>query len=391
MIAVINAVIKTMEQSDILDGYLLTDGGKIAEIAPMTEWDAEKARTCTEVIDADGRIITPGLIDAHTHMGMWEDSLGFEGADGNEETDPVTPHLRALDGVNPMDLTFREALQSGVTTVITGPGSANPIGGQLLAMKTRGHRIDDMVIRAPLGIKAALGENPKSVYNDKNQTPTTRMATAALIRETLEKAQEYREQWDNYHSGTEDEEKPDIDYKLEAMLPVVRGEIPMHIHAHRADDIFTAIRIAKEFDIDIVLVHCTEGHLIAEELKEEGYPVLVGPVMTDRSKPELRNQSVCNPVELASCGIPVSIITDHPETPIQYLSLSAALAVHHGMPKIEALQSITCNPAKSAGIFDRVGSLKTGKDADFVIWEGEPISLEGKPFAVYCDGIRCDA
>ncbi len=390
MIAIINAQIKTMEENDFSDGYLLTEGGKIAELAPMSDWNEDKARACSEIIDAQGRMVTPGLVDAHTHMGMWEDGLGFEGADGNEETDPVTPHLRAIDGVNPMDATFREALCAGVTTVVTGPGSANPIGGQLLAMKTRGHRIDDMVIRAPLGIKAALGENPKSVYNDKNQSPTTRMATAALIRETLEKAQEYREQWDNYHTGTEDEEKPDIDYKMEAMLPVVRGEIPLHIHAHRADDIFTAIRIAKEFEVDIVLVHCTEGHLIAEELKEEGYPVLIGPVMTDRSKPELRNQTAQNPVTLADAGIPVSIITDHPETPIQYLSLSAALAVHNGMSKTAALQSITRNPSESVGIFDRVGSLKVGKDADFVIWEGEPLSLDGKPYAVFCDGIRCE-
>lgn len=390
MIAVIHAEIKTMEEHDISDGYLLADGGKIVELASMSDWNEDKAQSCAKIIDAQGRTLTPGLVDAHTHMGMWEDGLGFEGADGNEETDPVTPHLRALDGVNPMDVTFREALSAGVTTVITGPGSANPIGGQLLAMKTRGHRIDDMVIRAPLGIKAALGENPKSVYNDKNQSPITRMATAALIRETLEKAQEYREQWDNYHTGTEDEEKPDIDYKMEAMLPVVRGEIPLHIHAHRADDIFTAIRIAKEFEIDMVLVHCTEGHLIAEELKEEGYPILIGPVMTDRSKPELRNQTVQNPVVLSEEGIPISIITDHPETPIQYLRLSAALAVQNGMAKNIALQSITRNPAESVGIFDRVGSLRVGKDADFVIWEGDPFSLEGKPFAVFCDGINTD-
>lgn len=390
MIAVIHAEIKTMEEHDISDGYLLADGGKIVELASMSDWNEDKAQACAKIIDAQGRTLTPGLVDAHTHMGMWEDGLGFEGADGNEETDPVTPHLRALDGVNPMDVTFREALSAGVTTVVTGPGSANPIGGQLLAMKTRGHRIDDMVIRAPLGIKAALGENPKSVYNDKNQSPITRMATAALIRETLEKAQEYREQWDNYHTGTEDEEKPDIDYKMEAMLPVVRGEIPLHIHAHRADDIFTAIRIAKEFEIDMVLVHCTEGHLIAEELKEEGYPILIGPVMTDRSKPELRNQTVQNPVVLSEEGIPISIITDHPETPIQYLRLSAALAVQNGMAKNIALQSITRNPAESVGIFDRVGSLRVGKDADFVIWEGDPFSLEGKPFAVFCDGINTD-
>lgn len=391
MFAVINAEIKTMEENDFSDGYLLIDGGLIAEIAPMSDWNEAQAQKCTEIIDAEGKTITPGFVDAHTHMGMWEDGLGFEGADGNEETDPVTPQLRAIDGVNPMDACFAEALRAGVTTVVTGPGSANPIGGQLLAMKTRGHRIDDMVIRAPLGVKAALGENPKSVYNDKNQSPTTRMATAALIRETLEKAQEYREQWDNYHSGTDEEEKPDIDYKLEAMLPVVRGEIPLHIHAHRADDIFTAIRIAKEFDVDIVLVHCTEGHLIAEDLKKEGYPVLLGPIMTDRSKPELRNQTVQNPSALANAGIQVSIITDHPETPIQYLGLSAALAIHNGMPKTAALQSVTRNPAESVGIFDRVGSLCAGKDADFIIWEGEPLGFEGKPFAVYCDGIRCDA
>lgn len=384
MKAITNAHILTMSSSDeseIKNGYILIEENRIAEIGCMDNYDAEKYSSC-EVTDACGRLVTPGFIDAHSHLGMWEDGLDFEGDDGNEDTDPCTPHLRAIDAVNPTEHAFSEALESGITTVVTGPGSANPIGGQLAAIKTYGCRIDDMIIKSPAAIKVAFGENPKSTYSNKSQTPITRMATAALIRESFLKAQDYLESLEKYNMNPEDEEKPEYDIKCEALIPVLRGEIPIHAHAHRADDIFTAIRIAKEFDIKLVLVHCTEGHLIAEELKKDGYPLLLGPILTDRSKPELKNQSEITPAVLSDIGLCTAIITDHPETPEKFLPLCAAMAVKYGMNKKEALRAVTINPAKICGIDDRVGSIEPGKDADIVIWDGNPLDIMSKPYKV---------
>ena len=386
MTLIINAQIHTMEPGcpAIEPGYLLIQDNKIQSLGSMTHMPNLQDAS---VIDAAGAILTPGLIDAHSHIGMWEDSLNFEGADGNEETDPITPHLRALDAINPMDAAFGEAVCAGVTTVVVGPGSANPIGGQLLAMKTLGRCVDTMLITQPLAIKAAFGENPKSVYNDKNQTPSTRMATAALIRESLSKAKEYMEQLDAYHDDPENETKPDWDAKCEALLPLLRRHIPLHAHAHRADDIFTALRIAKEFHLRLVLVHATEGHLVIPELKQAGVPILSGPILTDRSKPELRHQSEAAPALLTQADIPTAIITDHPETPEKHLALCAALAMRSGvMSREQAMASITRIPAEICGLSLRVGTLAPGKDADLILWEGEPPDLSARPALVWCCG-----
>lgn len=370
------------DTGEIKNGYIIITDGKISEVGEMPSIpDFPEA----EVIDADGAFVTPGMVDAHSHIGMWEDGLNFEGSDGNEETDPITPHLRAIDAVNPMDRAFAEAAAAGITTVITGPGSANPIGGQLLAMKTVGRCVDKMKILEPLAIKAAFGENPKSVYNDKSQTPSTRMAVAAQIREVLYKASEYMEQI-NKAENDEDEENPDFDIKLEALLPVMKGELPLHAHAHRADDIFTAIRIAEEFDIKLVLVHATEGHLICDELKEKNIPVLAGPILTDRSKPELRNMSEITPAALTAAGIKTAIITDHPETPQKHLALCAGMAVRYGMPVSDALHAITSVPAEICGIGDRVGKIAVGYDADIIVWNGTPLDITSAPKLVLCDG-----
>ncbi|MCI5892689.1 MAG: amidohydrolase [Clostridiales bacterium] len=382
---IINADILTMDSSDteFKNGYIVIQNKKIAKVGQMSEYDPSEYTDCgAEIIDAGQRLVTPGLIDAHSHLGMWEDGLNFEGDDGNEDTDPCTPHLRAIDAVNPMENAFSEAFAAGITTVITGPGSANPIGGQPAAIKTYGRRIDDMIIKAPVGIKIALGENPKSTYNDKSQTPITRMATASIIRESLQKACDYLKNLEEYEKNPDEDEKPEYDIKSEALIPVLKGEIPLHAHAHRADDIFTAIRIAEEFGVKLVLVHCTEGHMIAEELKAEGYPVLLGPILTDRSKPELKNQSEATPAVLSAQGLSTAIITDHPETPEKYLPLCAAMAVKHGMDRSEALRAITVNPAKICGIDSRVGSIEAGKDADLVIWDGNPLDIMTKPYKV---------
>lgn len=379
---IINAEIMTMSDrlGVIKNGYIEIKDKKIASIGNMA--DAPEADV--EVIDAGGRLVTPGLVDAHSHIGMWEDGLTFEGDDGNEDTEPITPHLRAIDGINPLDAAFSEALNAGITTVVTGPGSANPIGGQAAALKTRGRRVDDMIIKAPVGMKIALGENPKTTYNDKSRSPVTRMATASLIREALREALDYKTALEKYGADPENEDKPDFDIKSEALLPVLRREIPLHAHAHRADDIFTAIRIAREFDLDLILVHCTEGHLIADELAREGFPVLSGPILTDRSKPELKNQTEASAGMMERADIDVSIITDHPETPEKFLPLCAAVAAKYGMSKDGALRAITINPARACGIDDRVGSLEPGKDGDLVIWDGDPLSIEGSPYKVIC-------
>ena len=318
---------------------------------------------------------------------MFGDALGFEADDGNEATDPCTPHLRAIDAVNPLDRCFEEARQAGVTTVLTGPGSANPISGQFAAIKTTGKWVDAMVIQAPAAMKLALGENPKCVYNERHETPVTRMATAAIIRENLAKALEYGEKLERA-AEDEEEDKPDYDAKLEALLPVVRGELPVHIHAHRADDIATAIRISKEFGLKCVIVHGTEAHLIPELLVQEGVPVITGPCLGDRSKPELANMTIESPAVLTLHGVKTAICTDHPEVPVQHLALCAAMAVKGGMNPEAALAAITINPAQIAGIDNRVGSLTPGKDADIVITSGHPINLFSRVQTVLIGGQR---
>lgn len=381
---IINGIIHTMDGPVIENGYVAVKGSKIAQVGPMSECPAQWEG---ETIDAQGGHVCPGFIDAHCHLGMFGDSLGFESEDGNEETDPCTPQLRAIDAVNPLDRCFSEARAAGVTTVLTGPGSANPVSGQFAALKTDGRWVDAMVVKAPVSMKLALGENPKQVYHDRDETPVTRMATAAIIRENLRKAVEYGEKLDKAITD-EDTDPPDYDAKLEALLPVVRGELPVHIHAHRADDIATGIRIAKEFKLNCVIVHGTEGHRIPELLAQEKIPVITGPALGDRSKPELANMTLENPLILSRAGVEVAICTDHPEVPIQYLPLCAALAVKGGMDPEEALAAITINAAKIAGLDGSLGSLTPGKEADVVITDRHPLELLGSVRAVLMGGRR---
>lgn len=377
-----NAHVLPMEGAAYENGYVLVRSGKIAAVGDMSNLPVNLE---AEEIDAEGGWVMPGLIDIHSHLGLYEDGLGFEGADGNEDTDPVTPHLRVIDGINPMERAFRESLEAGVTAVVVSPGSANPIGGQLAAIKTWGRRIDDMVIAEPVGIKFAFGENPKSVYHDKEETPVTRMATAALIRENLRKAQEYH---DRKRKALENEEEdlPDFDAKLESLELLITGKLPAHIHAHRADDIFTALRICKEFGVKPILVHGTEGHLVADLLAEEGVPVVSGPYMTDRSKPELQNLTEAAPGLLTAAGVPVAITTDHPEIPVKFLRLAAGVAVQAGMDEMDALRAITIDAAKIAGLDHRIGSLVPGKDADVVVLSGYPFDFRSCVQAVLSSG-----
>ncbi len=376
MLLIYNGKIVTMSDTDYENGYVLIDNDKIIAVGQDLSEVKEQLTPETNMIDANGGYVLPGFIDPHSHIGMWEDAVGFEGDDGNESTDPVTPQLRAIDAVYHADRSFVEAYESGVTTVVTGPGSANVIGGQFAAMKTYGRCVDEMVVKHPVAMKVAFGENPKTVYNEKHQAPMTRMATAAILRESLFKAKEYQELWEEYKKDTEEYDKPEFDFKMEALLQVLNKQIPLKAHAHRADDIITAIRIAKEFDVDITLDHCTEGYLIKDILAEAGLPVIIGPMLTDRSKIELKNQNLKTPGILSKAGLKVAIMTDHPCVPEHHLCLCAAIAAREGMDEKEALKAITINAAEITGISDRVGSIEKGKDADIVIFNGNPLELK---------------
>ncbi len=377
----IHAKLYTCEGDIIANGFLRTKEGKIASLGAMEEYIPDGS----EVVDCAGKTVYPGFIDAHCHIGMWEDSLGFEGDDGNECTSPVTASLRAIDAINPMDRCFTEAVMGGVTTVLTGPGSANPIGGMWSALKTCGNWVDSMAFVPQIGMKFALGENPKTVYNSKNQTPQTRMATASIIRETLYKAKRYGKQLEKAKADKK-ASKPDFNMGYEALLPILNREKKAYFHCHRADDILTALRITKEFSLDTVFVHCTEGHLIADILKRENAKIITGPIISDRSKPELRNQTPANAGVLSKAGLTPAICTDHPVIPIQYLPLSAGVCVKEGLDYNEAILALTRYPAEICGIADRVGSLKEGKDADFNVYSEDPLSVYAKPELVVIDG-----
>ena len=376
-----NGVVHTMEGAVIPNGFVRFEQGKIQSVGTMDCCPAEDG----QVLDARGAHIMPGFIDAHCHLGMFGDGLGFEADDGNESTDPCTPQLRAVDAVNPLDRCFSEARAGGVTTVLTGPGSANPVSGQFAALKTSGRWVEEMLVQAPAAMKMALGENPKCVYNERHETPITRMATAAIIRENMSKAKEYQGRLDRA-SEDPDEDKPDFDAKLEALLPVLKGEVPVHIHAHRADDIATALRLSREFGLRCVVVHGTEGHRIPELLAKEKVPVITGPCLGDRCKPELANMTLENPAILAKAGVEIAICTDHPETPVQYLPLCAAMAVRGGLEPEQALAAITINAARIAGLDHRIGSLAPGKDADIVVTDGYPLDWLSRTIAVFIDG-----
>ena len=367
MILIKNGYIKPMVGEDIENGcVLIGDDGKIAAVGA----DLRAPEGCT-VIDAGGKLVTPGCVDAHCHIGLDNEGMGWEGHDYNEIIDPVTPQLRAIDSINPQDEAFGLALQGGVTSACTGPGSANVVGGTFVAIKLSGKRVDNMIIKNPLAMKCAFGENPKRCYGQGlKKSPTTRMATAALLRELLFKAR-------NYMQDKDAGKNPAFDMKLEAMLPVMRGEIPLKAHAHRADDILTSIRIAKEFGVKLTLDHCTDGAIIADELAQEGYSAFVGPSLGGKSKIELQNKSFTTPAVLHEAGVPISIITDAPVIPLQYLPMCAGLAVNAGLNEETAWRAITINPAVQTGIGDRVGSLEPGKDADVVIWTANPLTTLG--------------
>lgn len=366
------AVSEQPVQADIL----LSDG-KIEAIAPdILPPDGYEVR------DAAGLHIYPGFIDAHCHTGLDGCGIGYEGQDYNEYNDPVTPQLRAEDGINPFDPAFGEAAAAGVTCIGTGPGSSNAIGGTFIAMKTVGKRVDRMLVAAPVAMKCAFGENPKRCYQ-KNGI-TSRMTNAAIIREALSKARQYR---DKREAAAGNPEKlPAYDAKCEALLPVLEGKLPLKAHAHQANDLFTALRIAGEYGLSITLEHVTEGHLIVEELAAAHVPLAVGPTLTHPSKFELQHRSWDTPVVLARAGCQVSIITDAPVIPQQYLPLCAGLAVKAGMSEYDALRAVTIHPAMHLGIADRVGSLEPGKDADLVLCSGSPFSLEGCIRQVYING-----
>ena len=367
MLLIKNGHVKTMAGADLENGAILIgDDGKILRVAENIEETADMT-----VIDAEGRLVTPGCVEAHCHIGVHNSCLRWEGADYNEKSDPITPHMRAIDGINPIDETFTEAIKHGVTSACTGPGSANVVGGTFVAIKLVGKRVDDMIIKNPIGMKCAFGENPKGAYGQgSKKAPVTRMATAALLRELLFKSR-------NYLEAKESDKAPNFDMKLEAMIPVMKKEIPLKAHAHRADDIFTAIRIAKEFDLKLTLDHCTEGSLIAEELAAEGYPAFVGPSFTGKSKAELSNKEYATAAKLHKAGVSVSIITDAPVTPLESLPFCAGLAMSAGLPYEETWRAITITPATETGISDRVGSLEVGKDGDVVIWTADPLTTIG--------------
>lgn len=361
---------------------ILIENGKIREIGP----GLALPENC-QIVDAAGLHIYPGFVEAHCHTGLDGTGIGYEGHDYNELNDPVTPQLQAADGINPFDPAFKTAALAGVTCVGTGPGSSNAIGGTFIAIKTVGKRVDNMIVKAPVAMKCAFGENPKRCY--KSQVISSRMTNAALIREALAKAALYKKKKDA--AGNDASKLPAYDMKSEALLPVLNHEIPLKAHAHQANDFFTALRIAREFGLDITLEHVTEGHLVPEELAKEHVPMAVGPTLTHATKFELQNKSWTTPGILADAGCSVSIITDAPVIPLHYLPLCAGLARKAGMKEDDALAAITINPARHLGIEDRVGSLEPGKDADLVLADGCPFSVETTIRAVYIDGVKVEA
>lgn len=369
---------------------LLTDSGIFKEGADIL-FDEKIIRTgenisadC-EVIDVQGRYVTPGLIDAHCHIGICENGMGFEGEDVNEITNPITPALRALDGINPLDQSFAEAREAGVTTVVTGPGSANVIGGRFCALKTWGETIEQMLLKEPAALKAALGENPKRCYNEKKASPMTRMATAALFREAFGKARAYGEK-KRLALSEDGREAPEQDAGMEALLDVLEGGLILKIHCHRADDIQTAIRLAEEFKISYTLDHCTEGYMMTETLKAHRAQCILGPVLIGRPKIEMKNLNYGAAAVMEKAGIEFALSTDHPETPVQLLSASAAFLVRNGLSEQAALRAMTVNAARITGLEDRVGSIREGLDADIVVYDGHPLDVRTKVLVTFING-----
>jgi len=368
-----------------IDGAtVLFEGGKITAVGTGVPVP-EEAR----IIDASGKIVTPGLIDAHCHIGISEDGAGWAGDDGNEASDPVTAEVRALDGINPKDIAYEDAVASGITCVQVDPGSANIIGGETLVMKTWGSAVvEDLVLKRPSGLKAALGENPKRVYGTQRKMPTTRLGNAATLRKALYAAKDYMRKKE---TAKEPDKSPELSLRHESIARVLRKEIPLRIHCHRADDIMTALRIAREFGIDISIEHATEGDRVADRILESGFPVTMGPSLTDKSKLEVKDIGFAAPVAVSKAGVKLAIITDHPVLPIQYLRICAGLAVREGMDEDVAILAITRYAAEIAGVADRVGSLDPGKDADIVVWSKDPLEYDAKCEHVFVDGVEVKA
>lgn len=374
-----NANIITMENDNFKNGFLCVKSGKIDSLGDMADCPKDDGFI---VEDLGGKTILPGFIDAHCHVSLWPE--GSDECDGNETSSPITPHMRAIDAINPFDEAFSKARAAGITTMCIGPGSTNVLGGQFATLKTYGISVDEMLLNPYAAQKASFGENPKNVFGEKKEAPSTRMAIAALLRETLYRAKDYLYKKEEAIKNNSSDFS--YDFVLESLTGVVRGDIPLKCHAHRADDILTAIRIADEFNIKITLEHCTEGYLIADIIKEKGISVVLGPTLGTKSKSELKNQSDDIYKIFYEKNIPFAIMTDHPEVPAHNLPLCAMLATKYGLPEMTSLAAITINAARILGISDRTGSLKRGKDADFIIMSGNPLTLEAEPCAVYIEG-----
>lgn len=370
-----NGKILTMAGKSYEKGCILIEGKKIIQIDEHIEETADM-----EVIDVKGGWVIPGIIEAHCHVGITEEKKGIEGDDCNEMTNPITPFVRAIDGINTLDAAFDDAVRAGITSIMVGPGSANVVGGQFVFMKTKGRVIDELIIKHPAAMKVALGENPKKQYGGQQKMPCTRMAIAALLREEIYKAKQYLKKKEA------NKEEFELDFRLEAWIPVLKREVPLKTHVHRADDILTAIRIAKEFNLQMTLDHCSEGYLIPEEVARSGYPAIVGPALTSRNKIEVQNVSFKTPGILAKEGTKIAITTDHPVVPIQYLPKCAGFAVRDGLSLEDGLKAITINAAEICGVADRVGSLEVGKDADIAIFDDNPMQTLTHTLYTFIDG-----
>ena len=382
MIYILGGKVITMEDEVWEKGYVCIENDKIKDLGPMKEGAPFplQAGENLQIINANGCIVMPGLIEAHCHMGITEEKKGMEGDDCNETVNPITPYLRAIDAINPMDSAFHDALKAGITAAMIGPGSSNVVGGTFALVKTYGRNIDEMILKDPAAMKIAFGENPKVNYAELKKSPVTRMAIAGLLRKELFLARQYAEKRKKGMAPEEEE------VRYECWIPVFEKKIPLKAHAHRADDILTAIRIAKEFDLSMTLDHCSEGHLIAEEIKKSGFPVIAGPGLTSRNKIEVQNLAFKTAGILNQAGVKTAITTDHPVSLIQTLPLCAGLCVKEGMKEVEALKSITIYPAQICGVEDRVGSLKKEKDADIVIFDGNPFAIATKTLYTIVNG-----
>lgn len=376
MLTIVHGKIKTMAQAYYQDGFLQIENGRITAVGDMKDCPVKSG---SGILDAKGNLVMPGIVEAHCHMGITEEKKGMEGDDCNENVEPITPWLRAIDAINPMDAAFDDALRAGITSAMVGPGSSNVVGGQFAFIKTHGRCIDHMIVKAPAAMKVAFGENPKVNFSGQNVSPATRMAIAAMLRQELFQAKAYQKK----QQENPNQEK---DFRYECWLPVLEGKIPLKAHAHRADDILTAIRIAKEFGLSMTLDHCSEGHLIAEEIKESGFPAIVGPDMASRNKIEVQNMAFKTVGILNQAGVRTAITTDHPVSMIQFLPICAGLAVKSGLDMEEGLRSITINSAKICGVADRVGSLEVGKDGDVAIFDGNPLEVFTKALYTIIEG-----